>query len=275
MDKLIENWVYWHDNENDWNAGDLGITEEQIPDLRNRADMLPLFNQSLSDKTKRACTIVNAYREYCYQTNHTFSHDELDKIIDYAYTMWYSGESWSSSEWQMCIYKYFGKKIPFVRVSYNDPLLGIIYKKRNALGITYKGNSEWNIDSDDWVLDGTTFWATTYWHRTSTIFYSGLNICIDDSYAGTPWNIYQVPNLIELVRNWYIYPTFYLWIPLNNTKEISRLNKFKVNCEKTIVLLKEKLNYTNDKKYISKISQDIIDEQNKLNDIKIELKKLN
>ena len=271
MDKNIPWWATSHDNNNDWTATWLGITKEMIPDLSGRNDFMPKFNQADLEQTKDACTIVNAYRSYCYQTQHEFTVDELLKIITYAYTLWFKWNWWSSSEGMMCVKKYFWNTVSFVTVSYNDPLIGEIYKKRNALGITYKGNKERDLDSSDGVLDEVSFWVTTYGHRTSTIFYWWVNIVVDDSFNWTKWNIYQMPNLVKLITSGYIYPTMYLWIPLKNTDRISELNKFKVNCETTISLLNDKLLYTKDSNYIKYIKSSINTENKKLIDISNQL----
>lgn len=270
MEKEIISWVIWHSVESDWLAWDLGITKDMIPKI-TKWRRLALFNQSKLKETTSACTIVNAYREYCYQTGNGFSQDELLDIIEYAKkNMWYTWWGWYSSSWMNAVRKYFNKE-SFVLVSYNDILLWEIYINNNSVGITYKWNSIWNSDSDDWILDWLSFGETTYSHRTSTVFYEWLNIVVDDSYAWSKWNIYQIPNLIKLVKKWYIYPTFYLWIPLNNTWRISELNKFKLSCENAIKWLQERKLFTKDSNYLSYLNNSIIKEIKKLEDIKEQL----
>jgi len=45
--------------------------------------------------------------------------------------------------------KFFGEECNYVSVSHKDPLVAKIYSNNNVLGITYRGNYEWNVDSDD------------------------------------------------------------------------------------------------------------------------------
>jgi hypothetical protein len=55
-----------------------------IPDMSNRTDKLPEFNQGKYKETYYACTIVNAYRSFCYQTERVFREGELFNIVKYA-----------------------------------------------------------------------------------------------------------------------------------------------------------------------------------------------
>ena len=274
--KIILDWAVGHDDENDRLAWELWITKEMIPDLRvYQWKELPEFNQGHRTETRLACTIVNAYREYCYQTNHDFSEKELLDIVEFARTLWYSWWGWVSHWWMEAVRKYFNNWICFIKVENNNPLLWEIYLKRNALWITYKWNDKWNVDSDDWVLDNTTFWTTTYWHRTSTIFYDKA-IVVHDSYVGTIGNVYELPakNISSLVRNWYIYPTFYLWMPLKNIWRISELNKMKVNCQKRIDIAKELKTQTQDINYVKYLNESILKDESKMSDVLKQLKLL-
>lgn len=267
-EKFVFNWVRGHDTPYDWNIWDLWLANIPfIPAWRK----LSKYNQGKNIKTQFACTIVNAYREFCYQMDHVFTEEELLKIIDFSYWLWFDWYWRQSSSWMNAVRKYFKEEYSFVKIMYNDPLLWEIYKNNNALGFTYKGNSQWNLDSDDWVLDWVDFWTPTYWHRTSTIVYNKPIVC-DDSYDWSKWNIYELPRLIELVKKWYVYPTFYLWIPkVKNTDRINELYKFKVACESTIDLHNKKLWYTNDVNYKKRLIDDIKIEESKLKDIKTQL----
>jgi len=93
------------------------------------------------------------------------------------------------------------------------------------LGITYRGNYEWNVDSDDWELIGKLFEPTTYWHRTSTQYdIDKKKIFVNDSYDGSKWNVYHIVHLLELVNWKNIYPTFYYWIPkVKNETEVKEI----------------------------------------------------
>lgn len=223
MERL--NWAISNDLETDWDIGYLGITDEQIKEITGRK--LPKFNQWNYSESINACTIVWATREYCYQNYIEFSVWLMLDIIKYAEKEnWYIiGNSWNSSLGMNAVRKFFGNECNYVKVTYNDPIIAQIYSKNNVLGITYKGNKDWNVDSDDWELIGKRFEPTSYWHRTSTQYdIDKKKIYINDSYDWTKGNIYQVKYLFDLVNGVNIYPTFYYWIPkVKNETEVKEI----------------------------------------------------
>lgn len=224
-EKHIVDWALWHDIETDWDIGYLWITEDDIIDITDRK--LGKFNQSNYDETRYACTLVWATREYCYQEWIDFSDSLMLEVVKYAsencnYKIW---SGWQSALGMNAVRKYFWEEKNFVKISYNDSIIPKIYARKNVLGITYKGNHERNIDSDDWELSGNKYEPTTYWHRTSTEYdLDNKHILVNDSYNKTKGNIYSIPHLIELV-NWVnVYPTFYYWIPkVKNEPEVKDL----------------------------------------------------
>jgi len=214
MEKLIVDWAKSHDLETDWDIGALWLDENQIKEISWRK--LAKFNQWKYTETTHACTMVWAVREYCYQNDIEFSVWLMLDVVKYAEKeRWYViGSGWNSSIGMSAVRKFFWDENNFVKIQYNDPIIAKIYSNNNVLGITYKGNYDWNKDSDDWELVGKRFEPTTYWHRTSTQFdIDQKKIFINDSYDWSKGNVYHIQHLLELV-NWVnIYPTFYYWIP--------------------------------------------------------------
>jgi len=227
MEKIIVNGAKSHDKQTDWDIGFLWFDHSLIKEIEWRK--LAKFNQWSYTETTHACTMVWATREYCYQNDIEFSIWLMLDIVKYAeknlgYTI---GEWWNSSLGMNAIRKFFGNENNYVKIMYNDPIIAEIYSNNNVLWITYKGNREWNLDSSDGELTGTKFEPTTYWHRTSTQFdIDKKKVYINDSYDGSKWNVYSVPNLLELVNDVNVYPTFYYWIPkVKNEPEVKDLYK--------------------------------------------------
>jgi hypothetical protein len=223
--KIVVNWALSHDTNTDWDIGYIWITEQDIKPISWRK--LGKFNQWNHQESVYVCTLVWATREYCYQNNIEFSDSLMLDVINYAVkNYWYKiWDWWASFRGMDAVRKYFGNIANYVKISYNDSLIANIYSKWNVLWITYRGNNERNIDSDDWELSWNRYEPTTYWHRTTTEYnLEKKQILVNDSYDWSKWNIYSIPHIIELVNTVNVYPTFYYWIhKVRNETEVKDL----------------------------------------------------
>jgi len=87
----------------------------------------------------------------------------------------------------------------------------------------YNGNSKWNTDKSDGVLNNTEFGASTYSHIINFADKSPESkneLCIVDSYLKTsPANVYEIPDIIPLYQNNSIFKYGYVFA----TQEMKRV----------------------------------------------------
>lgn len=279
IEKIIPNAAYEGWEENVLEAWSIWLREDQIPIIPETAE-IPWFNQWLREDTKNSCTLTNAIRVFCHQTWYPFSLQLVLDVMNFAETLWYHiWEGWKTAYANDALYKFFNKKWSYVSLSKWDPLLELAYDRNNALEITYQWNYKRNQDSDDWVLNWVEFWKSSYWHATATKKYNWKK-CVNDSYLWSKWNIYELEHFDELVwaklHDCFIYTTFYLWLPkIDNAAEIIRLNKMKVATQKAIDWNSEARALTTEQAYKDKLHLMNIELRKKIDDILVEMKKLN
>ncbi len=274
----IPNWAREYNDPYEFKAGNISFNADKLITLPIRA--IQYFDQTKFTKTMMACTIVNAVRQWFHRVGKTFTNEEMFKIVDYCVTQWYQiGDGWSTVQAMTAVNKYLTLNYPeyktaFMSFMYNDPELAKIMAKNHAIGMTYKGNSTWDKDRRDWVLDGTVYKPMSYWHRTCIRLITGIDV--DDSFS---FQFYNIKHFWELVKSGNIYPTVYVWLVDTNldTENIKKYTKWKIMLEQNIannnVMLNDPRWWTTDRAFREKLIEDNKVKQAKLDFVTGELKK--
>ena len=114
---------------------------------------------------------------------------------------------------------------------------------------SYNGSTEYGRDyRADAVLDWAKFWERTYGH--CTIRRNLGNLVVDDSYTGNFYNVYKIMQPKELIENNVWSAWFFFFAPKNdNTEQLKKLNKFKLETETSIQANSNARHLTNDVAY--------------------------
>lgn len=260
--------------------GDLWIDPDSLEDIPQHN--YPLINQWSYKETKSACTIVNALKEAWYLWWMEANDDEMIESVKYATTQNYIigkpryADLWMRSTEKFFEMKYPDKKLYYSTLTRDSPNFIKLLQKWYMLWCTYKGNDKYNADyRADCILDGDSFGNPTYGHRTSIKWKDG-KIYVYDSYAGHKYNVYELKQFVNLVKNKVFWETFFVF-----TKEINvdsdKLKKF-VQMKALTTDIEYKVNQikslSSDVAY-KKVCDDYLKvNRNKLKDIEAEIKKL-
>lgn len=212
---------------------------ETLPELIQQDTKIYEYNQSGTPH----CTLYSAFGAVSDLYNYEFTQQEIDEMVEESYNRgrvkwewWYvkSAVDLVADYWN----EHHAKlgKVVYYRVSlYDTELVDKILKKNYTLCSWYRGNSAYNTDRNDGILNWTTFWASTYGHAVSWIGREGKRY-IKDNYKWRkswklPTNIYEVEHEPkELVSGNCYYADAYLYTKVDNIDEIKRLEAIKTEC---------------------------------------------
>jgi len=251
------NWCLWLGEA----TSDFLLSAEEIdtlPEIPMQDTKIFEYNQW----TTPHCTLYSALWAVSDLFNYEWKQNEIDEIVEESYkrgrVKW---EWWYIKLAVNLVADYWNEhhsdlgKVVYYRVSlYDTELVDKILQKNYTLCSWYKWNTAYKNDRDDnWVLNWTSFWASTYWHAVSWIGRGGKRF-IKDNYKGRKkWklstNIYEVEHKpSELVSGWCYYADAYLYIKVDNSEEIKRLETLKTecnNCIKQLWIIRHLVNDTN------------------------------
>lgn len=274
----IPNWIKEYTDPYEFKAGNITFDSSKLITLPDRT--VQHFNQNDYTKTIMACTVVNAFRQRCHRVGMIFTLQDMFDVVDFAVTQGYViGDWWWTNQAMTAVNKYVALKYPqyktaFISMLYNDPELAKIMLKRHAIGITYRGNYDWDRDRLDGHLDGISYIPMVYGHRT--VMRMEKKITIDDSFS---FQYYIIEHFIELVKSGNIYPTVYLRLVDTNldTENIKKYTKRKIMLETDIesnnIMLNDPRRKTTDKAFRDALTKYDIILKNKLAFVTSELKK--
>lgn len=211
---LIKNWVTWVTTEQDYLIGSIDIPNMQLQD-----NFIYQYNQGAS----KHCTLYSAMGCLSDLFNYKFNSKEKNEIIAKSYKMGRTkGNGWITSLAFNCVRRYRNEKYPEKQVMYfKVPIQSKEFLEAISLWYsiwaTYKGNADYNNDfKDDGIVQGTEFGDSTYWHairlkkRKNKEDY---NVKVIDNYKGREYNIYEIPDISELVKSWVFYSNSYIFVP--------------------------------------------------------------
>ena len=190
--------------------GCLGIWEQQtdyllcewdidtLPTLTKQDDKRYEYNQLAYSWSTVSCTIFAAAWMLSDLKNYEFSEAQLKEMDDMSYTRgrtkwqwWYVqsavkcvADRWNESDLSK---KYW--KVAYFRIGkYDNDTIQWALDKLYTLDTNYNGNAKYNQDyKADWILDGTEFWVSTYWHSVGVISYEWKR-SVKDNYKWRKYN---------------------------------------------------------------------------------------
>jgi hypothetical protein len=236
---------------------------DELPELSEQDTKIYEYNQSGTVH----CTLYSAFWAISDLFNYEFKQSEIDEMVEESYKRgrikW---EWWYIKSAVDLVADYWNEKhsdlwkVVYYRVDLTDTeLVDKILKKNYTLCSGYRGNSKYNSDrNDNWILNWTTFWTSTYGHAVSWIGREGKRF-IKDNYKGRKsWklftNIYEVEHKpSELVNGNCYYYYAYVYVKVNNKEEVKRLNEFKTSLQLAIELNSKIWWLTNDQAYRAKL----------------------
>lgn len=230
---------------------------DTLPDLSEQDTVRYEYNQWAYTWSQVSCTIFAAAWMLSDLKNYKFSEKELREMDELSYTRWRIRWQWwyvqsavkcVADRWNNSEHSKTHWKVAYYRIGkYDNDIIQWALDKLYTLDTNYNGNSDYNKDyKADWVLDGTDFWASTYWHSVGVIKKDDKN-CIKDNYYWRKYNIYQLKNKIGDIK---CYGSFlYIYTNVNNLEEVKRLNELKTECLNAIASLWSIRHKTNDENF--------------------------
>jgi len=231
--KEIYDWAVDSEDPHVFQIGDLWIDAKYFPQLEWEPQE---FEQIEYTETKQACTIVNGIRDRWHRFGIKFTDQQVIAIVQYiADHYWYTIGQWRDTRLAMvALTKYFNKFYPehkcyFARIQIDNPMFAYARSRWHSIGFTYQGNSAWNDDRRDGMLEWKKYIPSTYWHRSCLIYKNGMPT-VDDSYKIKQYGIRYFKNLImwQTVdgEQWTnIYWRFYVWIS-DEKQAIGNIKKY-------------------------------------------------
>lgn len=238
-----------------------GAEVETLPELEQQDTKIIEYNQW----TTLHCTLYSAFGAVSDLFNYEFTQKEIDEIVEESYKRGrVKGQGWYVKSAVDLVADYWNDhhsdlwKVVYYRISlYDTELVDKILKKNYTLCSWYNWNSKYNADrNDNAILNWVSFPWATYWHAVSWIGRNGKRY-IKDNYKGRKsWklatNIYEVEHKpTELVSGGCYFANAYVYVKVDNTEEIKRLEKIKTECNTLIEHLGTLWHLVNDQNFQS------------------------
>lgn len=253
--------------------------EDALPDLIQQDNIIYEYNQYKQSWSKKSCTVFSAIWAMSDLFNYQFTLDEIKEIDEISYTRWRFRDQW---RWTQAAVKlvadwwneHKSNKAAYYRVDVtNENLIKEILSKGYTLMTSFNWNYSYIKDYDsDWILNGTSFWAATFWHAINVRSINGKRSC-KDSAAGTEHNIYELEHLLSEITCYSSNAYIYTKVGENKLTEVKRLNEFRTLLLATIEANSAMRHKTNDESYKNKLHEMNDLNREKLKDIEMELRK--
>lgn len=208
---------------------------DTLPELPIKDKKRYEYNQNKWEWSRKSCTIFAAAWALSDLKNYEFSEAELKSMDDLSYergrvknSWWYVqsavkcvADRWNESELSK---KYW--KVAYYRISkYDDNTIQWALDKLYTLDTNFNGNSNYNKDyKDNWILNGTEFWAATYGHSVGIIWEKGTR-SVKDNYYWRQYNIYGLEHKISEIKCYWSY--LYIYVDVDNLERVKKLNKMR------------------------------------------------
>lgn len=263
-----------------------------LPTLFDQDEIFFEYNQNDHERSKKSCTLFNAFGAVSDLRNYEFTIDQIKEIDDLSYTKWRLKWYWRATQSAVdlvakrrnsneeLVKKYW--KVAYYRINMmNDELVQKILDKNYTICRGFKWNSEYQKDyRSDGVLNWTEFGQKTYSHSTA-LRKINWKKCIKDSYKwrtnnGRYTNIYEIkPLCSEEIKGWTFFFRWYLFTKVkeDNFEDLIRLEKFKRTLNVAMTANSELRHLTNDPKYKDRLHSLNENHRKKMIDIENEIKK--
>lgn len=227
---------------------------EWLPTLYQQDDIIYEYNQRNQNWSKKSCTIFSAVGAVSDLFNYKFSLDEIKEIDNLSYDKGrLKNSGWRVQSAVDLVAKRWNEnkshlgKVAYYRIEMpNDEVIKKIIEKGYGICTWYYGNAKYNEDyQKDWVLDGTDFGATTYWHAINL----RKGMIIKDNYYGDKYNQYRLAHTPREIKWYHAFGYLYTKVAEDSLDEIKRLNEIKTECNLLIEHLGKLYHLVNDKNF--------------------------
>lgn len=255
--------------------------EDNLPELVKQDEVRFFYNQYTNSWSKVSCTIFAAVGMISDLFNYEFSYDEIKEIDDMSYERWrIKGQGWYVqsavklvADWWNDNKKLTEKygKVAYYRISkYSDEVIEKVLDKLYTLDTNFSGNQKYNDDRRDWVLDGTSFGASTYGHSVD-IIKNNWKRSVKDSWSTN--QIYELKHKISEISCYGSYLYLYTKVAEDSLEDLKRLNEMKTMIERMIEDNSAMWHLTNDEDYKAKLHEMNEEHRAKLKTIEEQLKR--
>lgn len=268
-------------------ATDYKLTEgllDALPTLYQQDDIIYEYNQFNQKWSQKSCTLFSPIWAISDLFNVEIPLETIKVWDNDSYNHWRKqGEGrWVQLGVEFIVDKRnnsdFAKK--YGKVAYysidlkDNELLKRVLDKHYTVCTWYNGNAAYNNDKNsDWVLNGTSFWASTYWHAVSTIWSTKYPARIKDNYKWLKYNIYEVEHNFSQIPCFFERGYVLTKVAEDALEEVKRLNKMKTLTENMIKDNSEMWHLTNSENYRVKLHEMNDIHRKKLIDIEEQLKR--
>ena len=239
---------------------------DALPTLYEQDEIIYEYNQYKQEWSKLSCTLFSAIWAISDLFNIEIPLDTIKQWDKGSYNHWrrewegrwvqlavdyicdcYNNSEYAKKYWKAAYYSFELK---------DNELLKWILDKRYTVMTGYNWNYKYNNDRDDnWVLNGTEFWKSTYGHAINTIWSNKYPARIKDSSKWRKTNIYEVEHKFSEIpcffERWFIYTK----VAEDALEEVKRLNKMKTLTENMIRDNSSMWHLTNDESYKNKLHE--------------------
>jgi hypothetical protein len=177
------------------------------------------YNQK--DVSGVSCTLHGAIGAFSDLTGYVFPLDERKALWEEALKLGADPEiGWYTNRAVDLVRKHVNKdqkKVSTFRVSVGSEQFFMALRLGYSVVVSHRGNSKYNDDKNDGILEGLEFGNTTYGHclRISYSVGDEFELLVNNyvSHPGTYKNIYKVPSdhLKKLVANNVFFPSGYIF----------------------------------------------------------------
>ncbi len=169
---------------------------EKIKKSRQWDDIIIAYNQHTEVWSISACTLFAPLSVLSSLFNYELSKQQLRDMWEYAKTQWYREWKWNDSwVWTRVASQWWNNTFPEMRAIYfwtqwwsDDMYRALDHIK--WVTTWYRWNASYNADRRDWVLNLTSWWKDTYWHRTTLYKVWEKYLTYDSS---ENYRVYEVP----------------------------------------------------------------------------------
>lgn len=211
-------WLIYEVSENDYMLGADGL-DIQIKERRGADDEVIEYNQLDLPNGRNACTIHASVGAVSDLMNFAYSKERRQELWDSALALDASESAWwhfwkavdhIRKEWNA---KNPDNRLISGRMSYDSPEFWTALDRKHSLVGGYKGNADYNKDSEDGNLEWTSFPKWTYGHCIR-IRKKGDLIEVVDNYLGKKkYNRYTISDFAKLIENKVFFNEFYIFLP--------------------------------------------------------------
>lgn len=244
---------------------------DKMPTLYQQDEIIFQYNQFNQKRSQKSCTLfspiwavsdlwnieidlweIKEWDEESYNKGRAKDSGWLvARWVEHICDCWNASKHWKEL-WKVAFYSFALK---------DNALLQKIFSKRYTACTGYQWNSTYNADKNkDWVLNGTKFWTSTYWHAVNTIRWINTPARVKDNYFWTKYNIYDIEHEYKDISCFYERGYVITKVKEDNLERVKELNVFRTNAILTIEKLWEMRHATT----VQSFRDDLHDMANKL-----------